>query len=72
MANTIPKGVVIVEKLFDMQDKSKKSSNVKIHSSTLGHEMINLGTVDNPKHVNLRSCCTKEEKHVDIKLLWKY
>jgi hypothetical protein len=68
MANTIPKGVVTLEKLFDLKDKFKKSSNVKTHSSTLGHEMINLGTIENPKNVNLGTCCTEEEKHAYLKL----
>jgi hypothetical protein len=28
----------------------------------LGHEMINIGTIDNSNNVNLGPCCTKEEK----------
>ena len=48
--NTIPEGVVTLEKLLDFQDKFKRPSNVKTCSSTLGYEVINNGTIENPKN----------------------
>jgi hypothetical protein len=57
-----------MEKLFDLRDQFKKSSNVKTHSSSLGHKMINLRTFDNPKNVNLGTCCIEDEKHAYLKV----
>jgi hypothetical protein len=38
--HTMPKGIVNLEKLFDLQNKFKGSPNVKTNSSSLGHEVI--------------------------------
>jgi hypothetical protein len=42
--NNIPKNVVRLEKLYDLQDKFKKVTNCKTNSSTMQFEVINLGT----------------------------
>ena len=57
----IPKGVVSLENLYDLHNCFKGPSNTKIHSSTLMHEQINLGTDRHLKFVNLSMCWTLEE-----------
>jgi hypothetical protein len=56
----MPKGVVNIEILFDLQDNFKWSSNVKTNSSISGHEVINLGMKENLKNVNLGIECSKK------------
>ena len=51
--NFIPKGVRTLEKMFDLNEKFRRPANVKMHSSTLQFELINLGTETDPKFVNL-------------------
>jgi len=51
--HAMPKGVINLENLFDLQDKFKIPLNVKIGSSSLTYEVINLGTVENPRNINL-------------------
>jgi hypothetical protein len=40
---------------------------VKTNSSTLGHEVINLGTNENPKNTNLGQICFEWERQAYIK-----
>jgi hypothetical protein len=54
------------EKIF------KGSPNVKTNSSSLGHEVINLGTAENPKNVNLGRGCSEQENIAYIKLFKTY
>lgn len=56
--NPIPKGVVSLEKLYDLQNRFKGPKNTKNNSSTLMHEQINLGVERDPKFVNISTCCT--------------
>ena len=42
--NFIPKGVRTLERMFDLNNKFRKPTNVKTHSSSLQFELINLGT----------------------------
>jgi hypothetical protein len=49
----MPRGVVNLENLFDLREIFKNPKNVKTGSSCLAYEVINLGTVENPKNVNL-------------------
>ena len=39
----MPKGVKIMEGLFDLNSKSKSPANVKTNSSSMQYELINLG-----------------------------
>jgi len=55
--NLIPKGVVSLEKLYDLQNHFQGPRNNKIHSSTITHEQINLGTKQDPKFFNLGTSC---------------
>jgi len=43
-SNIIPKSVVKMELLYDLDDKFKKLTNCKMHSSSMKYESINLGT----------------------------
>jgi hypothetical protein len=60
--NNIPKNVVRLEKLYDLQDKFKKVTNCKTNSSTMQFEVINLGTSNIPQNVNLGKNCSPTEK----------
>lgn len=42
--NPIPKGMVSLEKSYDLKNLLRGLVNTKTHSSTLSHEQINLGT----------------------------
>jgi hypothetical protein len=44
-SNVIPKGVASLEKIFDLQDRFKRITNDNTNSSTLIHQIINLGTI---------------------------
>lgn len=56
--NLIPKAVVSLEKLYDLHNCFWGPVNDKIHSSTLSHDHINLGTDKGSKYVNLSICFT--------------
>ena len=51
--NIMPKNIIRLEKLFDIQDKFKRPTNTKISSSSLRYEAINLGIEQNPWTINL-------------------
>ena len=61
--NFIPKGVRTLERMFDLNDKFRRSVNVKTHSSSLQFELINLGTEIEPKYVNLGKSFSPSEKN---------
>jgi hypothetical protein len=46
--NCIPKNVLSLEKLFDLQTKFIKPMNMKTNNSTMMHFLVNLGTLNNP------------------------
>ena len=58
--------------MFDLNDKFKRPVNVKIHSSSLQFELINLRTEIEPKYVNLGKCCSPGEKNKFISLFKQY
>jgi hypothetical protein len=47
-SNVIPKNIIRLEKLFDLQDKFKRPTNTKISSLSLRYEVVNLGIEKNP------------------------
>jgi len=67
-SHTNPKGIVNLENLFDLKEQFKGPKNSKTGSSCPLHETINLGTLENPKNVNLRKNISKEEKTSYLKL----
>ena len=50
--NFIPKGVITLEQMFNIDNKFRKPANVKTHNSSLQFKLINLGSKDEPKYVN--------------------
>jgi len=40
--NCVPKNVLTLEKLFDLQSKFKRPSNMKTNTSTMMHFLVNL------------------------------
>jgi len=70
--NPIPKGVVSLEKLYDLRNCFKGPRNTKTHSSTLMHKQINLGIERDLKFVNLSMCCTPEERQAFVQLFKQY
>ena len=52
-SNPMTKNIVRMEKLFNLQDKFKKSTNTKTKNSSLKYEAINLGIEKNPKNINI-------------------
>ena len=68
----IPKSIVKMEHLYDMHDKFKKPTNCKMHSLSMKYEMINLGTKEDPKNVNLGLGCSSQEKAAFVKLFKEY
>jgi len=71
-SNPIPKGVLTLENIFELQDRFRPQPNVKTHSSILNHEFINISTEDKPKPINLGIACTLEEKQAFTRLFKKY
>jgi len=55
----VPKVVVNLENLFDWKNRFRGPPNIKTNSSIIGHEVINLGIVDNPTNINLGKGCSK-------------
>jgi hypothetical protein len=70
--NCVPKNVLTLEKLFDLQTKFRRHANPKTNSSTMMHFLVNLGTSEQPKYVNLGTCCSEAEKHTFTQLFKKY
>ena len=56
--NLIPKGVVSLENLRDLQECFQGPVNAKTHNSTMSHEKINLRSEKDMKYVNLNTCYT--------------
>jgi hypothetical protein len=71
-SHTIPKGVVNLENLFDLRERFKGSTNTKMGSSCPMHKTINLGTLENPKNINLGKAVSKEERKAYLKLFRQY
>ena len=68
----MPKNNVRLEKLFDLQEKFRRPTNKKTRSSTLIYEVINLGTEQDPKNINLGKNCTHAERVAFMKLFREF
>jgi hypothetical protein len=68
----IPKGVANLENLFDLRERFKGSTNTKTGSSCPMYETINLGTLKNPKNINLGKTVSKEERKAYLKIFREY
>jgi hypothetical protein len=45
---------------------------MKMNNSSIMHTLINLDTQENPKFINLGTCCIEIEKHIFIYFFTKY
>jgi len=70
--HTTPKGVANLENLFDLRERFKGSMNTKTGSSYPIYETINLGTLKNPKIINLGKTLSKEDTKAYLKLFREY
>ena len=68
----MPKNIIRLEKLFDLQDKFKRPTNMKINSSSLRYEAVNLGIEQNAQTINLGINCTHAEKVAFMRLFKEY
>jgi hypothetical protein len=71
-SHTIPKGVANLENLFDLREIFKGSMNTKTRISCPMYKTINLGTLENPKNINLSKTIYKEERKAYLKLFRQY
>lgn len=70
--NLILKGVVSLEKLYDLQNHFRGLVNPKNNNSMLSHEKINLGIEKNLKFDNLGTCCRLQEWQFFICVFKRY
>ena len=70
--NFIFKGVRTLERMFDLNEKSRRPVNVKTHSSSLRFKLTNLGTEMDPKYVILGKCFSLGERNEFISLFKQY
>ena len=65
---SIPKSVLNLERIYDLQDKFKGNPNCKTQSSTLNHKTVTLGIEQNPQLINIGLACSPEEERALVKL----
>jgi hypothetical protein len=70
--NHIPKNVLSLENMLNLYTKFKRHANPKTNSSTMMHSLVNLGTLEQPKYVNLGTFYSYDEKHTFIQLFKMY
>ena len=70
--NFNPKGFRTLERMFDLNEKFRRPTNVKTHRSSLQFELINLGTEMEPKYVTLGKCWSPGERNKFISLFKQY
>ena len=68
----MPKNIVRLDKLFDLQDKFRRLTNTKTSNSSLLYEAVNLGIEQNPKNINIGKNCTQAERTTFIKLFREF
>jgi ribonuclease HI len=71
-SKAMPKNIVRLEKLFDLQEKFRRPTNTKTRSSTLLYEVVNLGTKQDPKNINLGKNYTHAERTTFMKLFKEF
>ena len=70
--NPMPKGIVSLEKLFDLHSRFHRPPNTKVQSSTLAHQQVNLGMDKDPNFINLGKECSDQEMQAFTGLFWKF
>jgi hypothetical protein len=72
LSNNIPKNVVKLEKIYDLQDMFKRETNYKTNKSSLQFEVVNMGTRNTPQITNLGNNCFLNERQYVMKLFKEY
>jgi hypothetical protein len=72
LVKSIPKSVVRLEKIYDLNDKFRGVFNFKMNISSLLYETVNLGTRDNPQNINLGKGCSEQENSAFLKLFKEF
>ncbi|KAH9299524.1 hypothetical protein KI387_031206, partial [Taxus chinensis] len=65
-------GLVSLEGLFDKHDRFIQDKRQAEGASSSEVDQVNLGFVDQPKIVNIKKCCSSEERERFISLLKRY
>ena len=68
----MPKNIIRMEKLFDLQDKFRRPANTKTNYSFLLYEVVNLGIKQNPQNINLGKNSTHYERATFMKLFKEF
>ena len=68
----MPKKIISLEKLFDLQEKFRRPTNTKTSNSSLLYEVVNLITEHNPKNINLGKNYTHAEREAFMKLFREF
>ena len=71
-SNGIPKNIIILDKLFDIQDKFRRHTNTKTSSLSLLYEVVNLDIEQNPQTINLGKKCTHAQRAAFVKLFKEF
>ena len=71
-SNIIPKNIIRLEKLFDLQDKFKNMTNAKTNNSSLKYKSVNLSLYKNPQKIILGINYSPTERSSFIKLFKYY
>ena len=71
-SNTMPKNIVRLEKLLDLQEKFKRPTNTKASNSSLLYKVVNLGTKQNLKNINLGKSYTSTKRATFMKLFREF
>ena len=71
-SNGMPKNIIRLDKLFDLQDKFRRPTNTKTCNSSLLYEVVNIGTKQNPKNINLVNKCTHAKREAFMKLFKEF
>jgi len=51
-ANYIPRNVLSLKNIFDLQSRFRTTMNPKMNNSTMMHALINIGTSEQPQFIN--------------------
>jgi hypothetical protein len=55
--NCVTNNILTLETLFDLKSKFRRPTNKKTNNSSMIHFLVNLVTSEQPKYVNLGTCC---------------
>ena len=71
-SNVMPKSIIKLEKLFDIQDKSKIPTITNMNNSSLRYVVVNISTKKDPQTINIGINYTHVEKETFMRLFKYY